>query len=122
MFCKQCGYRLWNLRSRICPECGTAFRPSEFEFVGNAVQFCCPHCGQDYYGTGASGHLVPIEFDCVKCGRHIHMDEMVVLPTSGVEEEQTKVEHMPWLDPSRGWVKAWLSTIGMALVRPMRLM
>jgi len=122
MRCEHCGYRLWHLPSRRCPECGTEFRPSDFEFVPHAVQFCCPHCNQAYYGTSAQGHLQPVEFDCVSCGRHIHMDEMVLLPTEGVDEEQTKVYQMPWLErKEKGLVRAWLATIGMALVSPVRL-
>ena len=108
MRCKICDYRLWNLRSRVCPECGTPFKPSEFEFFLNSVQFCCLHCNQTYYGTGAKGHLVPAEFECVKCARQIHMDEMVLLPTEGIEEEQTKAHTMPWMErKKRGAVRAW---------------
>ncbi len=98
MRCKQCDYRLWNLRRRDCPECGSPFKPSDYEFVINSVRFCCPHCNQAYYGTGEFGHLVPIEFDCASCGTHIHMDETIVLPTENVREEQTQVDQNPWLD------------------------
>lgn len=123
MRCKTCDYRLWNLPARRCPECGTPFKPSDYEFTINSVQFRCPHCGQSYYGTGARGHLVPIEFDCVGCGRHIHMDEMVLFPTEGVEEGQTKIENAPWVERAeRGRVRAWFSTVGMALIHPGRLM
>ena len=80
MQCKSCEYPLWNLKARQCPECGTPFTPSEFEFVINSVRYCCPHCNQAYYGTSEKGHLVPSEFDCVTCGRHLTMDEMVLLP------------------------------------------
>jgi hypothetical protein len=122
MRCRRCEYRLWNLRSRQCPECGAPFLPSEYEFVPSSVQFCCPHCNRAYYGTGEKGHLVPIEFDCVSCGRHIHMDEMVLLPTAGVEEEQTKVEQNPWLGrKERGRLKGWWLTVRGALFSPARL-
>ncbi|MGQ9651520.1 MAG: MJ0042-type zinc finger domain-containing protein [Phycisphaerae bacterium] len=123
MRCKTCEYRLWNLPARRCPECGTPFKPSDYDFTINSVQFRCPHCDQSYYGTGEHGHLVPMEFDCVGCGRHIHMDEMVLSPTAGVEENQTRIENAPWLERAqRGRVRAWLSTVGMALTRPARLM
>jgi hypothetical protein len=102
MRCKQCDYPLWNLRSRQCPECGRPFQPSEFEFVSNSVRFCCPHCNQDYYGTGTKGHLVPSEFTCVRCHHNIRMDDMVLLPTEGVQEEQTVTDVMPWLDSRPG--------------------
>ncbi len=123
MQCKKCGYRLWNLPSRVCPECGTPFSPSDYEFVINSVQFCCPHCQERYYGTSDKGHLVPIAFDCASCGQRIHMDEMILLPTVGVEEEQTQPDKMPWLDRrQRGLVGGWWSTVGMALFHPVRLM
>ena len=123
MRCKTCNYRLWNLPSRRCPECGTEFRPSEYEFMPNSVQFCCPHCGQAYYGTGPNGHLVPFEYECVSCGRRINMDETVVLPTEGVKEEQTNVGEVPWIERRKhGFFKAWFRTIGMGLVSPMALM
>jgi hypothetical protein len=123
MRCKTCDYPLWNLKARQCPECGTTFAPSEFEFVLNSVRFCCPHCDQAYYGTGEKGHLVPDEFNCVKCGARLGMDDMVLRPAQGVQEEQTKVERMPWLERSdRGMIKAWFATVGQALVQPMPLM
>ena len=122
MRCKTCDYRLWNLVSRQCPECGTEFLPHEFEFVLNSVQFCCPYCQKAYYGTSPKGHLEPIEFDCVSCHRRIHMDQMVVLPTEGVEEDQTKIGQMPWLERKQiGTVRAWFRSVGMAMTRPGRL-
>ncbi len=123
MNCKKCGYRLWGTPGRECPECGTHFVPSEFEFVSNSVRYCCPHCQQDYYGTSDIGHLVPAEFDCVRCGRHIHMDEMTLFTTLGVQEEQTQVERMPWLERRKiGFFRGWMRTIGMSMVSPTRLM
>ncbi|MFQ5491091.1 MAG: hypothetical protein ACE5GE_10245 [Phycisphaerae bacterium] len=122
MRCKVCDYRLWNLRSRHCPECNTPFAPSDYEFVPNSIQFICPHCSQAYFGTADNGHLVPNEFDCVACSRHIHMDEMVLLPTSGLEEEQTLPDRLAWLERGeRGFFRAWLGAIGKALVAPGRL-
>lgn len=123
MHCKNCDYPLWNIKARQCPECGTPFRPGEFEFVINSVQFCCPHCEQVYYGTGEKGHLVPQSFTCVNCGRPVHMDEMLLRPATGVEEEQTYPDFVPWLDRRRrGIVRAWFMMIGKAMASPMSLM
>ena len=122
MRCLTCNYRLWNLPSRQCPECGTEFLPSRYEFAPNAVEFCCPHCEQPYYGTGSKGHLTPSAFDCAKCGRAIGMDEMVLRPAAGVEEEKTGVERLPWLERDRrGFFRAWLATAWMAMVAPSRV-
>ncbi|MBX3402565.1 MAG: YIP1 family protein [Phycisphaeraceae bacterium] len=123
MRCKTCDYPLWQIRDRRCPECGTGFRPGDFDFVLNAVRFCCPHCDQAYYGTGDRGHLSPRTFACVSCGRSVDMDDMVLLPTEGVREEQTKVEMNPWLErDKRGFFRAWLSTTLKSLGTPNRLM
>jgi Yip1 domain len=121
--CRTCAYPLWNLPARTCPECGTPFIPSEFDFVKNSVRFMCPHCSQPYYGTGEHGHLVPREFDCVSCRARVSMDEMVLLPTEGVAENRTIPDRLPWAErTSRGFVRAWLSTVWMTLTRPTRLM
>jgi len=122
MRCLQCDYSLWNLKARECPECGTKVTPSAYEFVPNSVRFSCPHCDQPYYGTGARGLLEPDAFDCVQCGRHITLDEMVLTPAEGVADHQTKVGSNPWLERHRtGRFKGWCATIGQALVSPNRL-
>lgn len=122
MRCKKCDYALWDLRTRECPECGTPFRPSEFEFVPMSVRFCCAACGQEYYGTGPKGHLAPPSFACVRCGAAAVMDEMVLLPARGVDEARTRAVVLPWLDPGmRGMLKRWLWTVGMSLGMPGRL-
>ncbi len=122
MRCPGCEYPLWNLTARLCPECGRPFAPSDFDFITNSVRFCCPHCNQDYYGTGPRGHLEPIEFDCAKCRNHIHMDQMVLLPTEGVKEEQTEVDFVPWLNrPKVGFLRGLFATITRAMFEPSRL-
>ena len=123
MRCKQCDYPLWNLKARQCPECGVAFVPADYEFVINSVRFCCPHCDQPYYGIGDKGHLVPTEFNCVKCAHPVAMNQMVLRPAEGVEERQTQADHMPWLMRQQiGWWLGWIRTIGYSMVRPHLLM
>lgn len=126
MRCKNCDYALWNLppeAKRACPECGTPFKPSDFTFTTNSVQFRCPHCGQSYYGTDEKGHLAPSEFDCVKCGVHITMDDCLLTPATGVPESQTRPEIHPWLERARiGRWRAYWQTIGRSFVAPGALM
>lgn len=113
MNCKTCDYALWNLRTRVCPECGSSFNVADFEWRPGAVRFCCPHCNQAYYGTDAKGHLVPPEFECIACGQSITMEEMVLLPAEGVRSEDTAPRSVPWtLRRSLGVVSAWFGTIG----------
>lgn len=95
MNCKTCDYALWNLRTRVCPECGSSFNVADFEWRPGAVRFCCPHCNQAYYGTDAKGHLVPPEFECIACGQSITMEEMVLLPAEGVRSEDTSPRSVP---------------------------
>lgn len=120
MNCKSCAYPLWNLPGRTCPECGSAFKPSEFTFTVNTVAYCCPECGQEYYGTQKdTGHLEPREFDCVTCGKHIEMDQMVLRPAAGVDERLTSPQWVAWLERKRiGRYKGWKDTVTAALVRP----
>src|SRR6188508_3155005 len=122
MRCKNCDYPLWNLPARKCPECGTDFKPSDFHFVPNSVRFLCPHCEQCYYGTTPEGHLIPRTFSCVTCGQRIDMDEMLLFPAEGVQEQHTAADVMPWLQRKQmGWFKGWIRTIGMAMVAPHKL-
>jgi hypothetical protein len=121
MHCKTCNYTLWNLRSRTCPECGSLFKPSDFDFVPGSVQFCCPHCNQHYYGTSPSGHLTPRTFTCVSCQAPIDMDEMVLLPTEGLSEEQTRRANNPWLTGEGSFLQRWMRTVGWAMTRPGQL-
>lgn len=124
MHCKSCGYALWNIGTRACPECGAGFKPSDFEFVPNSVRFCCPHCKQKYFGTTAMGHLDPRAFDCVSCQARIDMDEMLLLPDDGVEESRTVPYCNPFLSepakPENFW-KRWARTVGMSLIQPGKL-
>lgn len=124
MRCTQCNYALWQIAARRCPECGSPFKPSDFDFVPNSVRFACPHCDQAYYGTAANGHLVPAAFDCVKCHQPIHMDDMLLLPTEGLEEHRTLPFDMPWLEIGKryGRLKGWAKTVGCAMGAPGRLL
>ncbi|MEQ8770266.1 MAG: YIP1 family protein [Phycisphaerales bacterium] len=123
MECKTCGYALWNLKDRTCPECGAGFKPSDYGFRPGAVRYMCPHCGQDYYGTDDRGHLVPRSFDCVSCHTPVTMDEMVLLPAEGVPESKTELQDLPWEDrKARGTFRAWWQTTKAAMLRPGELM
>jgi hypothetical protein len=124
MQCQSCGYPLWNLEARACPECGEPFAPSDFTFMANAVRFCCPHCDQAYYGTGVQGHLTPRSFACVDCGTAIDMDQTIVRPREDVDlPANTVVEDMPWLDRrDRSFFHRLFATIGFGMTNPFRVM
>ena len=50
------------------------------------------------------------------------MDDSVLRPAAGVQEEQTRVNHAPWLErKERGFLRAFFSTIGMSLVNQGKL-
>ncbi len=122
MKCPGCEYELWNLRAGPCPECGRPFKPSEFDFLANAVKFCCPACQQAYYGTGEHGELVPGEFDCVSCGRHLTTDEMLLLPADELGKREATRFPNPWLDPHKGTISKWFSTVGASIGQPGKLL
>lgn len=120
MECKKCGYRLWNIQSRQCPECGEGFTPSDYDFVPGTVAYCCPHCEQTYFGTDHRGHLQPQAFTCVNCQQPVDMAQMVLRPAAGYEELQTRATDNPWVkrDTKKSTVLAWLRVCLRALVRP----
>ncbi len=121
MKCRQCGYRLWNLVSRECPECGESFSPAEFQFTPNTVQFCCPHCSQPYYGTDENGLPTPRSFNCIGCHRDISLDQMVLFPVDA-DEEATISETHPWLDrENRGFFRRFWSGVYVAMFQPGRM-
>jgi len=117
MNCKTCDYSLWNLRTRVCPECGSPFSIADFEMRAGSVRFCCPHCQQSYFGTDEKGLLVPREFECITCGQFITMEEMVILPAEGMREQDTVPRSVPWaIRRDIGFVSAWFRTIGWGFV------
>ena len=111
MRCKGCGYSLWNVPGRTCPECGRGFAPSEFEFRPNTVEFCCPGCMQQYYGTDKDGLPVPREFACVRCGSACSLDTMVLRLAPGATDDETEVARVPWERPGRGVLGRFWSTV-----------
>src|SRR5262249_48247347 len=59
---------------------------------------------------------------CVRCAQHIDEDQMVLLPTAGIAEEQTQADQMPWLVRKKiGFFRAWFITLWRVLVNPARL-
>jgi hypothetical protein len=50
------------------------------------------------------------------------MDDMLLRPAAGVEEDRTRIDIVPWLERARrGRFKAWFATVKAALVQPARL-
>lgn len=122
MNCKSCNYPLWNIKQRKCPECGTPFKVSEYLFTINSVQFRCPHCEQPYYGTNPlNGHLVPPAFSCVRCRNNVTMDDMILLPTEGIQEELTAAGDHPWIRRRGSTFVAWFRTLIASCFTPRNL-
>lgn len=121
MRCKGCGYSLWNVPGRTCPECGRGFAPSEFEFRPNTVEFCCPGCTQQYYGTDKDGLPVPREFACVRCGAGCSLDTMLLRLAPGATDDETEVARIPWERPGRGAFRRFWATVRDGLGAPAAL-
>ncbi|MEY4809789.1 MAG: hypothetical protein RI986_127 [Planctomycetota bacterium] len=122
MKCKGCGYSLWNVPGRTCPECGRGFVPSEFEFRANAVEFCCPGCMQQYYGSDQHGLLVPRAFACVRCHAPCDMDSMILRAAPGVPDDAVELHRVAWEDPLKGGVvRRFFATVRDGMARPSQI-
>lgn len=119
MHCLKCDYPLFNLAPGSCPECGTSFKPTDYEFPVGRLRFCCPDCDQAYYGDGPTGHLQPAEFECVSCRRRLTEDECVIRPLVGEAEIASQIA--PLFQPNTTLVKRFFRTCGWAMVRPVEL-
>jgi len=124
MQCEACGYELWNIRGRTCPECGATFCPANYEFRPGAVGFDCPACGETYFGTTEKGHLHPERFHCVRCGRFMTMDDDAILrPIEGDGRGAMVDRRIPWLQSeSRSFLARWWGTVVLGLRLPTDIM
>jgi hypothetical protein len=127
MRCVNCDYILWNQPApalgdqRSCPECGTGYSIHQYDFAAGRVQFCCEHCGQDYYGTSARGHIVPSEFACVRCGGLVVMDRCTLRPAAGVSDgEAMQHAELPWFE-AKPIVKRWWGTTIVGITKGVQL-
>ena len=118
MRCRECDYPLWNIAPGPCPECGTPFVPSDFQFVPASVAFCCPECDQAYFGTALNGHLMPTRFDCSSCSAPIHMDSMSVRPAADRPEALQVRGVPPCMNSEHGFMRRWLGTLLWSITRP----
>ncbi len=116
MRCRTCDYPLWNVKARQCPDCGAAFKPSDFTFEPGKVRYLCPHCSTAYYGTSETGHLEPPEFTCVTCQQAVRMDEMAIAPLEG-EATVAMGAANPWLERT-SLFRPFFRSVWEVLVRP----
>ena len=124
MRCRTCEHILWRQQApepgkpRPCSECGSAYRVQDYDFVRARVRFGCPHCGVGYYGTSERGHLEPIAFECVECGKFIHMDECTLEPIGSDDGADAMLEkRIPWRE-ERSILGAWWKTVVVGSIRP----
>lgn len=118
MKCRGCGYALWKIGPRVCPECGLAFKLSERAFVPGKVVFCCPTCGTGYLGKSERGLPEPGEFPCAGCGSALRVDDLVLRRAAGTRGP-VEARLVPWSERRRlGWWRAWWGTTAGCLSTP----
>lgn len=121
MQCHKCGYSLWNIASRQCPECGESFKPSDYHFKPGSVVYCCPECRRDYHSIDSDGNLSPREQYCA-CGHYMQMDQMILKPATGQENQHCYINRNPWVTREVGslssLIRAWWQTTRMSIICP----
>jgi hypothetical protein len=81
MQCTCCGYPLWNLAKRQCPECGQIFSINHYFYRAGTVRFLCPHCRLEQPPRNSRGQPTDAR-PCAGCGRDAAVDEMIVEPVN----------------------------------------
>lgn len=118
MRCRGCGYALWGIVARLCPECGQPFKVSERVFVPKMVVFSCPGCATRYVGTSEDGLPEPSAFACAGCSAALTVDDLVLRPADGVRG-RVEIDPTPWCERKRlGHWRAWFRTVLGVWARP----
>lgn len=123
MQCKKCGYQLWNIHSRNCPECGTAFLLSDYDFSSVSVILSCPHCNHTYNHKDRQSHLDNTPVNCEGCGKAIGMDDMVVRPDESQGQHVEDLVDHPWRTRKgfKDILPAWIRTVFHTFFKPSKL-
>ena len=125
MRCDGCGYSLWGLRERACPECGRAFSVRGRVFPPGVVEVCCPACGHGHPFQGRTAEQAPIHA-CAACGESLDIDAAPLRVQSGFEDtaEEAAWAAPPWMTVSwnpLAWPRAARRTLWWSCMRQQQL-
>ncbi|MBN1511685.1 MAG: YIP1 family protein [Phycisphaerae bacterium] len=106
MYCAHCNYLLFNLTHPTCPECGSAFKVTDYAFEPGTVAFACPACRAVLPASGPMGLLRNRDITCPACHATCPADEVMVQPrvdgAAGVLEDRTGTARTPF-ESLRDW-------------------
>ena len=107
MYCAHCNYLLFNLTRPVCPECGTAFKVTDYTFEPGSVAFACPACRTILPAPGPVGILRSRRITCPECHATCPVDEVMVQPrvdgAAGVLEDRTGTARTPFESLQDWW-------------------
>ncbi len=107
MYCAHCNYLLFNLTRPVCPECGTAFKVTDYTFEPGSVAFACPACRTILPAPGPVGILRSRRITCPECHATCPVDEVMVQPrvdgAAGVLENRTGTARTPFESLQDWW-------------------
>lgn len=115
MNCAHCGYALWNLSARRCPECGLNFQLSQWHFPPGSVLFGCPHC--DYVFASLDVQVTT----CPLCYGALDSESIRVIPTRNsmrIRLQRDKRIALIWRSMVRRipWICVVVATVGLISV------
>lgn len=115
MYCAHCNYLLFNLTRPVCPECGSAFKVTDYAFEPGSVAFACPACRAVLSAPSAVGMLRGRSITCPACHATCPADEVMVQPrvdgAAGVLEDRTGTARTPF-ESLRDWWDVCRTSMG----------
>jgi hypothetical protein len=115
MYCPHCNYLLFNLPRPICPECGRAFRVTDYRFEPETVEYLCPACHAPIHDLSVDFGYGDPRSTCRSCGADLNWETLTVRP---LRRDVTGVLRDPKLEAYepvtfRSWQSWWRRTMSL---------
>ncbi len=121
MHCVHCNYSLWNLSTRVCPECGEPFALRDYHFQPRSVTYTCPECERAVNGPEKPTDFDGREMRCSVCRLLIPTATLALQPAAGCGRLVERGQGNPWVTAGTGLGQRWWDAATLVWSRPAQL-